>query len=148
MVPAVTQEPDDGETGGSGGAMNACLNTVDEVSAAFDVTVTEAENTAAGEGASCVYHIDKAAFSSALAITLTVGELGVDIARQSFLEADGFEEVEGIGDAAGWFAPGGLFVIVKGDRFVTMAAGAGATTDPAVARAALEELARLGADDL
>ena len=136
------------ETDSNGGG-NACLNTVEEVSAAFGVEVTEAENTASsGGGAGCIYYTDKAAFESAMATSLTVGSLSQTV-FDSFAADDSADPVSGIGDEAIWFGGNSVFIVRKGDRVFSMSAGiTSAGSDADEIRSILEELARSAADRL
>lgn len=134
-----------GDVGGGGGD-DACLNTVEEVSAALDVEVTEAENTATpGGGAGCIYYTDKAAFEIAYTIGLSAGG---SVAQQIFdsFAADDAEEVSGIGDEALWY--GGGLVIRKGDRLLSIGAVPTVDLDEAALRAILTDLGRAAADRL
>jgi len=152
-VPSTVAEgaPDAGEvdTGGGdtgGGGTNACLNTVEEVSAAFNVTVTEAENTSTPDGsASCLYYVDREAFEIPYTIGLSAPG---GVARQvfdAFKADDTSEPAAGIGDEALWYA-GGL-VIRKGDRVLSIGA-LSAEMDEAELRTILTDLARKAADRL
>lgn len=140
--------PDAGEvdTGGGGGDTNACLNTNEEVSAAFGVTVTEQENTSTPDGsASCIYYVDREAFDVPYTIGLSAAG---GVARQVFdaFKADNTSEpAAGIGDEALWYA-GGL-VIRKGDRVLSIGA-LSADMDEGEIRAILEDLGRKAADRL
>ena len=141
----------DSDTGGGAGGDDACLNTAEEVSAAFGVEVAEAENTVNpdGDGAACIYHTDKAAFESAMATSLTTGSLAQTV-FDSFASDDSAEAVSGIGDEAIWFGTNSLFIFRTGDRTLSMSAGGSvpAAGDDAAVRAILEELARTAAGRL
>ena len=134
-----------GDSGG-GGDTNACLNTNEEVSAAFGVTVTEQENTSTPDGnASCIYYVDREAFEVPYTIGLSAPG---GVARQVFdaFKADETSEpAAGIGDEALWYA-GGL-VIRKGDRVLSIGA-LSADMDEGEIRAILEDLGRTAADRL
>lgn len=136
-----------GGTGGEGADLDPCLNTTEEVSATFDVEVTEAESVTAVGGATCTYYTDRAANEEAMRISLSVDEMGQFMIDT--LEADETAEaVSGIGDQA-WFTEDGSLVIAKGDRTASLSASISiaAPGDPAV-RPMLEELGRLAADRL
>jgi len=135
-----------GDVGGGGGD-DACLNTVEEVSAALDVEVTEAENTATpGGGAGCIYYTDKAAFEIAYTISLSAGGSVAQQIFDSFAADEAAEEVSGIGDAALWY--GGGLVIRKGDRLLSIGAVPTLDLDEAALRAILTDLGRAAADRL
>jgi hypothetical protein len=139
----------EGDSGGTdtGGGLNACLNSNEEVSAALGVEIEEAENTEAAGGASCIYYTDKEAFESALLITVQGGQT-VQIARESFFTDPSWEPVSGIGDEAGWFGGNNLFMAVKGDQLLSIATGIAVQDMDDEGRSALEELTRLAIDDL
>lgn len=134
-------------TGSNGADLNACLNTTAEVSAAFDVKVTEAESVTAVGGATCTYYTNKAAKEEAMRISLSVDEMGRFMIDT--LAADQTAvAVSGIGDQA-WFTTDASLVIAKGGRTASLSASISiaAPGDPAV-RPKLEELGRLAAGRL
>ena len=143
--------PDAGEvdTGGGdtgGGDTNACLNTNEEVSAAFGVTVTEQENTSTPDGsASCIYYVDREAFEVPYTIGLSAPGSVAQQVFDAFKADDTSEPAAGIGDEALWYA-GGL-VIRKGDRVLSLGA-LSAEMDEAEIRAILEDLGRTAVDRL
>lgn len=96
--------PEAGGDGGGSGGDNACLNTVEEVSAAFGVEVTEAENTTTpGGGASCIYYIDKETFEIAYTVGLSPGGGVAQTIFDSFSADENAEAASGIGDEAVWY---------------------------------------------
>lgn len=133
--------------GGSGGDLDACTNTVEEVSAAFGVKVTEALNTVSVDNASCLYYTDKAAFESAMATVLQRVSLATMV-FDAYAADDSAEPVSGIGDRAVWFADNKSFIILKGDKVLSMSASFSgpAGDDEAAVRKILEGLGRLAAD--
>lgn len=143
--------PDAGEvdTGGGdtgGGDTNACLNTNEEVSAAFGVTVTEAENTSTADGsASCIYYVDREAFDVPYTIGLSAAGGVAQQVFDAFKADDASEPAAGIGDEAIWYA-GGL-VVRKGDRVLSIGA-LSTDMDEAALRTILTDLARKAADRL
>ena len=143
---------DSGDTGdGGSGDDNGCVNTEEEVSEAFGVEVTEAENiTNPGvPGGSCIYHTDKASGESAMATTRQSGDVANSVFA-SYAADDSSEKVGGIGDEAIWFGQNSTFMILKGDTVLSMSAGASVpnSNDPEAMRAILEGLARKAADRL
>ena len=111
-------------TDGGSGSDDACVNTVEEVSAAFGVEITEAENTpnAGGGGALCTYFTDKAAFevegvettgsetpagggcvysdAGGTVLYFSIGVITTGGVPTYDASAEGNEEVGGIGDEA------------------------------------------------
>lgn len=130
-----------GETGEGGSGDDACLNTNDEVSAAFGVEIAEAENTETpGGGASCIYYIDRESFDIAYTIGLSAGGNIAQTVFDSFSADDTAEPVSGIGDEAVWYA-GGL-VVRQGDRLLSLGAPTTEGMDEAELRTILSDLAR------
>lgn len=143
---------DDVEEGAATGSDegDACLNPVDEVSAAFGAEIVEAENSPSSGGeATCFYYTVAGGPDYALATSLLVGE-GVQQAFSSYASDEGSEEVGGIGDQAVWASSYGIFIILKGDRVFSLSAGpeVSMANDPAAVRAILEELGRTAAGQL
>ena len=133
-----------GDTGG-GGDTNACLNTNEEVSAAFGVTVTEQENTSTGDGsASCIYYVDREAFEVPYTIGLSAPGSVAQQVFDAFKADDASEPAAGIGDEALWY--GGGLVIRKGDRVLSI--GALSEMDQAALRTILTDLGRKAVDRL
>jgi hypothetical protein len=138
--------PDAGGGDGGGGDGNACLNTNEEVSAAFDVVVTEAENTASADGsASCIYYTDREAFDIAYTISLSAGGGVGQMVFDAFKGEEDAEPAPGIGDEAIWY--GGGLIIRKGDRVLSLGGLSPDMTEDEI-RSALEELGRKAADRL
>jgi hypothetical protein len=130
-----------GGDAGSGNGDDACLNTNEEVSAAFGVEVAESENTETpGGGASCIYYIDKASFDVAFTIGLSAGGNIAQTVFDSFSADESAEPVSGIGDEAVWYA-GGL-VVRQGDRLLSLGAPTTEEVDDAELRTILSDLAR------
>lgn len=136
--------PDAG--GGEAGGGDACLNTIEEVSAAFAVVVIEAENTASPDGsASCIYYTDREAFDIAYTISLSAGGGVGQMVFDAFEADENAEPAPGIGDEAIWY--GGGLVIRKGDRVLSLGGLSPEMTEEEI-RSALAELGRKAADRL
>jgi hypothetical protein len=126
---------------GSGNGDDACLNTNEEVSAAFGVQVSEAENTETpGGGASCIYYVDKESFEIAYTIGLSAGGNVAQTVFDSFSADETAEAVSGIGDEAVWYA-GGL-IVRQGDRLLSLGAPPSADAEEDELRTILTDLAR------
>lgn len=150
VAPELTPAPvaSTGTGTSTGGGDDACANTIEEVSTAFAVTVTEAEASGDASGASCIYYTDKATFESAMATTLQRGGFAKQV-FESFASDPSSERVSGIGDDAVWFPGNKVFIVLKGDAVLSMSAGlVPVADDEAAVRKILEDLARLAADRL
>ena len=147
--PAATEPGTDAtDAGGDAGTgdLDACLNTVEEVAAAFGVEVLESENTQAIGGTACDYRDEAGAV--VMAIFLNTGEdaqFTID-AMETYVADGSAVEVSGIGDQA-WFNADTFLVVAKGDAVLRMNAGiaVAAFGDPSV-RPILEDLARSAAE--
>ena len=134
-APPTALGTDAGRGGGSGG-LNACVNTIAEVSAALGVTVVEMEKTLGDS--QCTYYTDKAASKWALVVTLWTGAAATKIQFDAAARAVGAEAVSGIGDEAAWSRAG--LLVRKGDKMLLLFGWP--LLDQAKLRTALAGLAR------
>lgn len=150
VVPELTPAPvaSTGTGTSTGGGDGACANTIEEVSTAFAVKVTEAEVTGDANSTACTYYTDKAAFEAAMATTFQRGGMAKQT-FESYASDSSSERVSGIGDDAIWFGGNSIFMVLKGDAVLSMSAGlVPIADDDAAVRKVLEDLARLAADRL
>ena len=139
--------------GGGSGIDDFCLNTVEEVSAAFKVEVGEATSSEnPGLGGACLYTDVDGAQVFGLSVITAAGAVATFDASAG---AEGSEAVSGIGDAALYVPLDKYFGILfrKGDAVVNIGpSGTDAFDllggDNARLRAATEGLARTAADRL
>ena len=139
--------------GGGSGIDDFCLNTVEEVSAAFEVEVVEATSSEnPGLGGACLYTDVDGAQVFGLSVITAAGAVATFDASAG---AEGSEAVSGIGDAALYVPLDKYFGILfrKGDVVVNIGpSGTDAFDllggDNARLRAATEGLARTAADRL
>jgi hypothetical protein len=121
-----------------------CVNTNEEVSAAFGVQVARAENTEnPGFGGGCIYY--DAAGNLVYSIGFVPVVQGVDMIATG-LQTPGAVKIDGIGEAAVLVSPAGPLAYKQGNWTVSTG---GAPPDPNAAdtgpyRAALETLAKAG----
>jgi len=135
--------------GGSGEEF--CLNTIEEVSAALEVEVTDrASFENPGSGGGCSY--TDADGGPVYAISVVIGDQAA-AAFDAYRQLEGAEEISGIGDAAVYspineipgvaFSKGGAtYGVVGPARLLELPI----SDDPAAFRSAVEELARQAAD--
>lgn len=142
-VPSATT----GDSAGTSGSTDWCLNTVEEVSAALSVDVTDAAGAEApGNGGGCNYSDADGNFVYSMSIVTASGAVGTFEAN---VDAEGAVTVDGIGDRAYLASPQGPLVVLKGDTLISIGAYTpAALADPAVYRSAVEELARPAVDRL
>jgi len=139
-----------GSTGGGSGE-EFCLNTIEEVSAALEVDVTDAagfENP--GSGGGCVY---SDAEQRTVYLIGVVDNEQAGAAFEGYRQLEGAEEISGIGDTALYaplneipgvaFTKGGVTYNVFGPAMILELP---ISDDPAAIRSAIEELARQAAD--
>jgi len=140
-----------GGDGATGSGEEFCLNTVEEVSAALEVDVTDTtsfENP--GSGGGCGY--TDADGGPIYAISVAIGDQAA-AAFDAYRQLEGAEEISGIGDAAVYapfneipgvaFSKGGAtYGVIGSPRLLELPI----SDDPAALRSAIEELARQAAD--
>lgn len=149
-APPTDEGDDDGVTAGGSGE-ESCLNTIEEVSAAFEVEVTDrASFENPGSGGGCSY--TDADGGPVYAISVVIGDQAA-AAFDAYRQLEGAEEISGIGDAAVYspfneipgvaFSKGGAtYGVVGAARLLELPI----SDDPAALRSAVEELARQAAD--
>lgn len=143
-APPTDEGGDDGVTAGGSGE-EFCLNTIEEVSAALEVEVTDrASFENPGSGGGCSY--TDADGGPVYAISVVIGDQAA-AAFDAYRQLEGAEEISGIGDAAVYSPineiPGVAFS--KGGATYGVV-GSARSDDPAALRSAVEELARQAAD--